>query len=331
MWLRGEARPFALVGVARRPGGARVPSARAWRASSRPVRADRGPSLEVDGGGAVVGRRGGSVARLRTWRAHRTAATAARRRRSRGRRSRSRSTTMWSSTTVSDGGSRGYGPPSDPRFLDARLNVCGGIACMGAPSPRRAASRATTPFVVGRQRRGRARRPQWPIAGRRIEAGELSRRTVRAPGGECDGDPLDLFARALPRRPAAVRGARRRGRQPFPERFLRAIGADVWTEPIKGTRPRTGSPSGRIGRRDSLVTSSKDAAEHVMIVDLMRNDSAGCAVRGGTASRPVEGHAGVWHLVSTVPAGCAKECGDGGCCGQRFLQDRSRGRRRSRR
>ncbi len=57
-----------------------------------------------------------------------------------------------------------------------------------------------------------------------------------------------------------------------PERFLRrTLAGQVETWPIKGTRPRDPSdPSHR--NADELLASAKDRAEHVMIVDLERND-----------------------------------------------------------
>ena len=138
---------------------------------------------------------------------------------------------------------------------------------------------------------------------RRIEAGELYQANlcVRLEA-RYDGDPLDLFARALPRaRPrfgALVGGVVSLS----PERFLRRSGRDVWTEPIKGTRPRTGFNDEDSAAREELLASAKDAAEHVMIVDLMRNDIGRvCAYGSVQAQTPrIEGHAGVWHLVSTV-------------------------------
>ena len=51
-----------------------------------------------------------------------------------------------------------------------------------------------------------------------------------------------------------------------PERFLAAVGDRIETRPIKGTRPRYD------GAADELAASAKDAAEHLMIVDLERND-----------------------------------------------------------
>ena len=77
-----------------------------------------------------------------------------------------------------------------------------------------------------------------------------------------------------------------------PELFLAREGRRVWTRPIKGTAP-AGEP----------VESAKDLAEHVMIVDLERNDlSRVCepgSIRWPELAAP-RGLAGVSHLVSTV-------------------------------
>jgi para-aminobenzoate synthetase / 4-amino-4-deoxychorismate lyase len=149
---------------------------------------------------------------------------------------------------------------------------------------------------------------------RRIAAGELFQANlcVRLEA-EFDGDLVDLFARALPgARPrfgALVDGIVSLS----PERFLRRDGRSVQTEPIKGTRPRAGAERERQAERDALVTSSKDAAEHVMIVDLMRNDLGRVCTYGTIRVEPprVEGHAGVWHLVSTVSGQLREEVRDG--------------------
>jgi para-aminobenzoate synthetase component 1 len=80
-----------------------------------------------------------------------------------------------------------------------------------------------------------------------------------------------------------------------PELFLSRRGSRVWTMPIKGTRP--------LGGAEDLVESEKDAAEHVMIVDLERNDLSRVC-RAGTVRWPElmapKGLTGVEHLVSTV-------------------------------
>jgi anthranilate/para-aminobenzoate synthase component I/branched-subunit amino acid aminotransferase/4-amino-4-deoxychorismate lyase len=149
---------------------------------------------------------------------------------------------------------------------------------------------------------------------RRIEAGELyeANLCVRLEA-EFDGDPVELFARALPAAQPRF-GALADGVVSLsPERFLRRVDREVWTEPIKGTRPRVGADAARVAARDELAGSAKDAAEHVMIVDLMRNDLGRvCAYGTVRAERPrVEPHAGVWHLVSTVSGRLRDGIGDG--------------------
>ncbi|CAN5119937.1 aminodeoxychorismate synthase component I [soil metagenome] len=88
-----------------------------------------------------------------------------------------------------------------------------------------------------------------------------------------------------------------------PETFLRVDGRDATVRPIKGTRRR--SPDGPEDRRlaSELVAAAKDNAEHVMIVDLERND-LGRICEIGSVHVPellgLEAHPTVWHLTSTV-------------------------------
>ncbi|MDX6504164.1 MAG: para-aminobenzoate synthetase component [Gaiellaceae bacterium] len=80
-----------------------------------------------------------------------------------------------------------------------------------------------------------------------------------------------------------------------PELFLARRGRKVWTMPIKGTRP--------LARGAELDTSTKDAAEHTMIVDLERNDLSRVCEPGSVRwvdRRRRRELAGVAHLVSTV-------------------------------
>jgi para-aminobenzoate synthetase component 1 len=89
-----------------------------------------------------------------------------------------------------------------------------------------------------------------------------------------------------------------------PERFLRVDGAGaIETRPIKGTVPRDADPDADEAARQALLASEKDRAEHVMIIDLERNDLGRVCVPGSVV---VEGLARimalptVFHLVSTV-------------------------------
>ncbi len=88
-----------------------------------------------------------------------------------------------------------------------------------------------------------------------------------------------------------------------PERFLRLSGDRVETRPIKGTRPRGKDLAGDEALSRELINSFKDKAEHVMIVDLERND-IGRVCRFGTVRvselMALEKYATVFHLTSTV-------------------------------
>jgi para-aminobenzoate synthetase/4-amino-4-deoxychorismate lyase len=95
-----------------------------------------------------------------------------------------------------------------------------------------------------------------------------------------------------------------------PELFLRRRGREVVTSPIKGTWPR---PADDTAGADALRHSAKDAAENVMIVDLMRNDLGRVSETGSVRAASlldVEPHPGVWHLVSTVSGRLREDVGD---------------------
>jgi anthranilate/para-aminobenzoate synthase component I len=92
-----------------------------------------------------------------------------------------------------------------------------------------------------------------------------------------------------------------------PEQFLdvdlaaqRAV-----TKPIKGTIARGATDAEDAGRRRELLASAKDAAENVMIVDLLRNDLGKVAEPGRvetTAMRALKSFRHLHHLESTVEA-----------------------------
>jgi para-aminobenzoate synthetase component 1 len=88
-----------------------------------------------------------------------------------------------------------------------------------------------------------------------------------------------------------------------PETFLRVRGRTIVTRPIKGTRPRSADPALDRAAAEALAASTKDSAEHVMIVDLSRND-LGRVCETGSVEVPelaaLERHPTVWHLTSTV-------------------------------
>jgi anthranilate synthase component I len=88
-----------------------------------------------------------------------------------------------------------------------------------------------------------------------------------------------------------------------PERLLRIRRGIASTRPIAGTRPRGRTSAADDTLKRDLVLNEKERAEHVMLVDLERND-LGRICRGGTVRvdeyMTVETYATVHHIVSNV-------------------------------
>ncbi|MYW67569.1 anthranilate synthase component I family protein [Streptomyces sp. SID8379] len=88
-----------------------------------------------------------------------------------------------------------------------------------------------------------------------------------------------------------------------PEVLFRTRGDRIVMRPIAGTTPRSGDQAVDGPRIEALRASEKECAEHVMLVDLCRND-IGRVCLPGTLDVPglmtVETYSHVFHLVSTV-------------------------------
>lgn len=90
-----------------------------------------------------------------------------------------------------------------------------------------------------------------------------------------------------------------------PERFISCDGSTVVSQPIKGTRRRHQDPESDRLIAEQLQNATKDRAENLMIVDLMRNDLARVAQAGSVKVTELFGlHSfkNVHHLISTVEA-----------------------------
>lgn len=95
-----------------------------------------------------------------------------------------------------------------------------------------------------------------------------------------------------------------------PERFLQLSQGKVQSKPIKGTMPRSDNKVQDAKNAEILRHSSKDNAENLMIVDLLRNDiSKSC--QAGSVKVPklfdIESFPAVHHLVSTVEGTLASD------------------------
>ena len=148
-----------------------------------------------------------------------------------------------------------------------------------------------------------------------IAAGEaiqvvLARRETRALPVGPDGRPVDGIG--------LYRALRRVNPSPYlffvrtpsfevvgasPELLLQVEGDRMTTHPIAGTRPRGATPADDARLAEELAADPKERAEHVMLVDLGRND-LGRVARPGTVRvskyMEVERYSHVLHLVSHV-------------------------------
>lgn len=123
------------------------------------------------------------------------------------------------------------------------------------------------------------------------------------------GDPLALYTALRQRQPVRYGGLLAVGGESVlsfsPELFFAREGTRVVTRPMKGTAARGASAVEDAARRDALLSSAKERAENVMIVDLLRNDLGRLAAPGAVrvdALCVAEAYPTLWQMVSTVSA-----------------------------
>lgn len=90
-----------------------------------------------------------------------------------------------------------------------------------------------------------------------------------------------------------------------PELFLKVENKKILASPIKGTAPRLNDPVADKQQADTLQKSTKNRAENLMIVDLLRNDMSQHAVTGSVKAEQlftIESLPQVHHLVSHITA-----------------------------
>jgi len=182
-----------------------------------------------------------------------------------------------------------------------------------APAPNGPSALAEVETSLGRDQYIRAveRAKDAIAAGEAIQVVLARRQSFELPNGP-DGARLDGIA--------LYRALRRVNPSPYlfftrtpafevvgasPELLVQVVGDKMSTHPIAGTRPRGTTPADDDRLADELRGDPKERAEHVMLVDLGRND-LGRVARPGTVSTSqymeVERYSHVLHLVSHVEA-----------------------------
>lgn len=120
-------------------------------------------------------------------------------------------------------------------------------------------------------------------------------------------DAVALYARLRESNPAPFAGLVRRGdwylASSSPERLVRVTGEVIDTRPIAGTRPRGNTSAQDLQQWQALLSHPKERAEHIMLIDLERNDLGRVCVPGSVRVSElmlVESYRHVHHIVSNV-------------------------------
>ncbi|MEM7430330.1 MAG: anthranilate synthase component I family protein [Pseudomonadota bacterium] len=96
-----------------------------------------------------------------------------------------------------------------------------------------------------------------------------------------------------------------------PEALVKLHGRTASLRPIAGTLPRGESPEEDLANEKALLADPKEAAEHVMLVDLARNDLGRVATAGTVQVNPyraIERYSHVMHIVSGVQGELRDDC-----------------------
>lgn len=229
---------------------------------------------------------------------------------------------MWAAGFVSYEAAAGLGSPLPVRAA-LPAQPCGELplawfGLFAAPSPGEPLE-APGPATPYRGYTAEPWQPDWTAEGyahrvdavrERIAAGDTYQcnLTVRL-RSRVGGDLLDLYRDLALAQRGAYNAYVDTGRfvvvSASPELFFDWRGNRLTTRPMKGTVPRGRWPAEDAERAARLLSSAKDRAENVMIVDLLRND-LGKVAEWGTVEVPalfeLERYETLWQLTSTVAA-----------------------------
>jgi len=124
----------------------------------------------------------------------------------------------------------------------------------------------------------------------------------------------EIYARLRCQNPAPFAGLVSFGERSIlsssPERLVERRGSLLQTRPIAGTRPRGKDDASDLGQTQNLLANPKERAEHIMLIDLERNDLGRVTLPGSLAVdefMSIETYAHVHHIVSNVRGRVAPE------------------------
>ncbi|GAA0353669.1 para-aminobenzoate synthetase component 1 [Bacillus horti] len=128
------------------------------------------------------------------------------------------------------------------------------------------------------------------------------------------GEPLDIYRHLRQINPSPYMGYLHFPEQQVicgsPEQLIKLSGQKLSTRPIAGTRPRGGDREQDLKLAHELIHHPKERAEHVMLVDLERNDLGKVAAFGTVhvdEFMVIEEYSHVMHIVSNVQGELAPE------------------------
>jgi anthranilate synthase component 1 len=191
-------------------------------------------------------------------------------------------------------------------FLERELQ-----ASLSEPMPRPASPLAVRSNLTREQFESAVRKGQEHIAAGDIYQVVLSQRF----DVEIDADPFTAYRALRHVNPSPYMFFVRMGRRAIvgssPEMLVRVEEGRVQSHPIAGTRPRGRDEEEDLRLGEELKADEKERAEHVMLVDLGRND-VGRVSAFGTVRVPqfmgLERYSHVMHLVSVVEGRLADGC-----------------------
>jgi anthranilate synthase component 1 len=213
-----------------------------------------------------------------------------------------------------------------------KIKVVSNVHLGDFDDPARAYDRAvaTIDSLVARLR---GERPVLPVVARQVGAGELQSNFSRASfetavdrckeyvragdviqvvlsqrfSGELDVDPFDIYRALRVVNPSPymfyLQFGDTRVIGASPEVLVRKEGRRVEVRPIAGTRPRGVTPEEDLRLEAELLADPKERAEHIMLVDLGRNDLGRVCAAGSVQVDElmvVERYSHVMHIVSNV-------------------------------